>query len=234
MASSVLLVEPETLVRNLLARTLLGESIFDVVLETSSFNEAVKILKQQPPQLMITEVALADASGIELVRKAKTEFQVRSIILSGAHELSALQEEIDAAGALAAIPKIYSLEGLLSVISKALTMRTAEKIPLPKSAPMETSDSTQRKNSDCAANTRPVENSTQVPQTPDPLDPLTPREREVFHLLTNGLKNVEIAKRLFISTRTVETHRARLSKKLKLKSSIDLLRYAVRHGLVEI
>lgn len=234
MANSVLLVEPEILLRDLLARTLRDEEVFDEVLEACSFDEAIKQLRHASPQLLITEVALPGSSGIELVQKAKTEFQVRSIILSGARELDSLQEEIQAAGALAAIPKNFSLESLLSVIVNALTMRTADKIPLPKSAPVESGNSTHSKHLECHTNIQSADTAQRLPRTLDPLDPLTPREREVFHLLTNGLKNVEIAKRLFISTRTVETHRARLSKKLKLNSSIDLLRYAVRHGLVEI
>jgi len=65
----------------------------------------------------------------------------------------------------------------------------------------------------------------------DPLDPLSPREREIFHLLANGLQNSTIAKRLFISPRTVETHRARVVRKLGLNSNAELIRYAIKHGL---
>ena len=66
----------------------------------------------------------------------------------------------------------------------------------------------------------------------DPLEILSPREREMFFLLVEGLPNRTIAKKLFISPRTVETHRARVIKKLQLSSNADLIRYAIKHGLV--
>ena len=65
-----------------------------------------------------------------------------------------------------------------------------------------------------------------------PLSTLSPREREVFLLIAGGVPNREIAKKLFISPRTVETHRARLIKKLCFNSTADLIKYAVRHELV--
>ena len=68
----------------------------------------------------------------------------------------------------------------------------------------------------------------------DPYDELTNREREVFQLTAEGWNNSEIAARLCISPRTVEVHRANLMEKLKLHSQMDLLRYAIRRGLVSI
>lgn len=65
----------------------------------------------------------------------------------------------------------------------------------------------------------------------DPLEPLSNREREIFRLLADGLQNAAIAKKLFISPRTVETHRARIVRKLHLHSNADLIRYAIRNGL---
>jgi DNA-binding NarL/FixJ family response regulator len=66
----------------------------------------------------------------------------------------------------------------------------------------------------------------------DPYDELTTREREVFHLAAEGYGNVEIAPRLGISPRTVETHRARIMRKLGLKRPSDIVRYAIRKGIL--
>jgi DNA-binding NarL/FixJ family response regulator len=63
-------------------------------------------------------------------------------------------------------------------------------------------------------------------------DPLTPRQREVMQLVAEGFTSAEIAERLFISPRTVETHRANLMHKLGLRTPADVVRYAVRHGVV--
>lgn len=65
----------------------------------------------------------------------------------------------------------------------------------------------------------------------NPLAPLSPREREIFHALAEGQTNSAIAKRLFISPRTVETHRARVVRKLKIHTNADLIRFAIRNGL---
>jgi DNA-binding NarL/FixJ family response regulator len=65
-----------------------------------------------------------------------------------------------------------------------------------------------------------------------PLDVLSAREREVFRLLVLGCSNEEAADRLHISRRTVETHRSRILKKLRVHSAVELLRLAARHGLI--
>jgi DNA-binding CsgD family transcriptional regulator len=66
----------------------------------------------------------------------------------------------------------------------------------------------------------------------DPYDTLSAREREVLQLAAEGLTNAEIGKRLDIGKRTVETHRANLIRKLDLKSHADLVKYALRRGLI--
>jgi DNA-binding NarL/FixJ family response regulator len=67
----------------------------------------------------------------------------------------------------------------------------------------------------------------------DPLDSLTDREREVFHLAVEGFSNPQIAERLSLSPRTVEMHRGNLLKKLGVNSQTDLVKYALKRGLVE-
>ena len=66
----------------------------------------------------------------------------------------------------------------------------------------------------------------------DPYEQLTPRERQVFHLMAEGLTNAEIGKRLFIATRTAETHRMSIMRKLTLSSQTDVVIYALRRGLL--
>jgi len=68
----------------------------------------------------------------------------------------------------------------------------------------------------------------------DPLSNLTNREREVFHGVVEGLRNADIAKRLSISPRTVETHRANMMRKLGVRNQADLVRFALQHGLISI
>lgn len=67
---------------------------------------------------------------------------------------------------------------------------------------------------------------------PQEADPLSPREKEVLQLLAQGYTNQETAERLFLSVKTVETYKARLMEKLGLRSRVELLRYALEHGLL--
>ncbi|MCB1613533.1 MAG: response regulator transcription factor [Xanthomonadales bacterium] len=67
----------------------------------------------------------------------------------------------------------------------------------------------------------------------DPYRDLTSREREVFHLLVEGLTTKEIARQLDISTKTAENHRFRAIEKLGVRNTAELIRYAVKHGLFE-
>jgi len=68
----------------------------------------------------------------------------------------------------------------------------------------------------------------------DAYDALSGREREVLQLAVEGLSNSDIAARLYISRRTVESHRARLFEKLGLHSQTDLVRYALRRGIIKL
>jgi two-component system response regulator NreC len=65
-----------------------------------------------------------------------------------------------------------------------------------------------------------------------PLDGLSPREREVFRLQTHGLSSKQIASQLFISHKTVQTHRTRIFRKLRVHSAAELVRFAAVHGLI--
>ena len=75
--------------------------------------------------------------------------------------------------------------------------------------------------------------TTRVADTSDPLTVLSPREREVLQLAAEGYGNSEIAEKLFISPRTAETHRSNLLRKLGLQSQTDLVRFAIRRGLIQ-
>ena len=75
--------------------------------------------------------------------------------------------------------------------------------------------------------------ASEPPAPAGPPDDLTAREVEVLRLIALGHTNTEISKRLYLSTRTVETHRAHIQQKLRITSRADLVRYALEHGLLE-
>ena len=75
--------------------------------------------------------------------------------------------------------------------------------------------------------------TSRTPDQADPLNALTPREREVLSLAAEGLSTTEMAEKLFISPRTAETHRTNLMQKLGLQTQTDLVRFAIRKGLIQ-
>jgi DNA-binding NarL/FixJ family response regulator len=75
--------------------------------------------------------------------------------------------------------------------------------------------------------------TSQTPDQSDPLNALTPREREVLALAAEGMNTTEMAEKLFISPRTAETHRTNHMQKLGLQSQTDLVRFAIRRGLIQ-
>ena len=77
-----------------------------------------------------------------------------------------------------------------------------------------------------------VDSSTGRKRITDPYDSLTPREREILHLIVEGKTSVQIASRLVLSPRTVELHRSRIMKKLDLHNQTDIFRYALERGIL--
>ena len=80
---------------------------------------------------------------------------------------------------------------------------------------------------------RPSGHRSPLPAGPSGYDELSDREREVMFLLVRGLSNQEIAEKLVVSASTVQTHRGHILHKLGLETTIDLVRYAIRHGFIE-
>ncbi len=216
---SVTLVDPEHLVRLALGRVIESIGSFEVVAEASDLPEALATLESRPTDLLITEIALPGPSGLELLLELQRRklLKVRPLVLSQVDSADMVRQAL-LAGAHGYILKNCSLDELEEGLHAALTNRRY----LP---------STIAHLGDISENTFELG----VRGRPDdPLASLSPREREIFHLLANGLQNTVIAKKLFISPRTVETHRARIVRKLELSSNGELIRFAIKHGLTVV
>lgn len=208
---SVLLLDSQVLVRKAISRLINSLGNFRVEAEASSSSDAMIQLNQRSIDLLVLEIALEGPSGIEMLHAlSRNGKKVRSVVLSSldAEHLVSLSLE---AGATSFIPKSCSIEDLKSCLSAtALGERY-----LPRHL----------------EHLRKVTSSPSTQLSFDPLAPLSTREREIFHLLADGMQNSSIAKKLFISPRTVETHRARVVRKLGLNSNAELIRFAIKWGL---
>jgi DNA-binding NarL/FixJ family response regulator len=213
---SVLLVDPESLVRFAIKRLIDSLQRFHVSWESGSMEDAIRLVEDHDPAFLITEVALRGPSGLELLLELQRRKlnRVKPVVLSQV-EAADMVKQAFLAGAQGYIFKSSDFDNLTMALDTVASNRRyipqelAHLADLPEAG------------YELGGKSRPN----------DPLSPLSAREREIFHLLANGLQNTVIAKKLFISPRTVETHRARVVRKLGLTSNGELIRFAVKHGL---
>lgn len=206
----VLIVDDHPVVRCGLATLFSGEPDFDVTSQCESDTEAMMRVEADKPDLVLVDVSLHgrnDLMGIELVKQIHSRFPSIRVLVLSMHDEFLYAERALQAGAMGYIMKEEPPSTLLAAARQILrgevyvSTRVAARI-LRKSV---------------GENDRP---SARVE------DVLTNRELEIFKLIGRGLSTQKIARQLFLSTRTVDTHRQRLKEKLGLPSSQDLSEHA--------
>lgn len=213
---TILLADDHRVVREGFRALLEAEPDFEVVAETGDGLEAVRLVEQQKPQILVVDLMMPSLNGLEVVRQvaqrgSRTRIVVLSMHANEAYVLEALKN-----GAAAYVLKDASAAELVRAVREVLVGRRYLSPPL--SEPVIDTYIRRAKTSDSV----------------DIYDTLTNREREVFQLAAEGNTTAEIATRLFISPRTVETHRANIMHKLGLRSQTELVRYALQRGTLPI
>jgi len=212
---TIVLADDHAVVRQGLRGLLENEPDFTVVGEAGSGLEAIRLVSDLKPEVLVLDVMMDDISGIEVARQVKdlspgTAVIILSMYSGKGHIVKALQ-----AGARGYVVKKAAAEELVQAVREVAAGRRYLGGPVSDIVvdafleKMETAES-------------------------DPYDSLSSREREVLQLAAHGYTNAEIAERLFISRRTVETHRANAMRKLGLRTQIDLLRYALQRGILPL
>jgi DNA-binding NarL/FixJ family response regulator len=190
------------------------ESEPDVTLvgEASNGLEVLPLVEKFNPDVVIVDVRMPGLNGLDVARQLTQKAPgVKVIVLSmysdEAYVVQALKN-----GAMGYVLKESRAADLLQAIREVMAGRRYLSPPLSQKS---VDEYLSRADSEL-----------------DPYETLSPREREVFQLAAEGHSNPDISTRLGISARTVETHRANAMKKLKLKGQTDIVRYAIRKGLV--
>ncbi len=216
MSIRIFLAEDHHLVRQG-TRLLLGtEPDFEVVGEAAEGQSALRETLRLRPDALIVDIVLPNLNGIEVTREVKRGApEVKVIALSMYDSVGYVLEAL-AAGASAYVLKKSTAEELVAAVRQVLAGQrylspTLDEVQLEAYA----------------------RRSSEEADLPDPFDSLTQRERQVLRMAAQGLNNPEIAARLLLSVRTVEMHRGNLLKKLDLHNQTELVRYALRRGLVE-
>jgi two-component system response regulator NreC len=212
MSITILLADDHHLVRQGLRVLLEGEPDFMVVGEAADATEAVQQGERLRPDVILLDLMMPGIHGLAALRQVvkgapKTRVIILSMYSNEAYVFEALKD-----GAAGYVLKTSRADELVLAVREVVAGRRYLSPPLTEKV---------------------VEAYRQGTGggVLDPYDTLTAREREVLHLVSQGLGNAGIADRLFISTRTVETHRANLMRKLNLRSHTELIRYALRRGI---
>ncbi len=211
----LLLVDDHTVVRTGLQMLLESVEDIEIVGQTGSGMQALDLIKECKPDVVIMDITLPDITGIEATRRIKSRFPNISVVALTIHEDQAYFFEMLRAGASGYVPKRAAPEDLITAIRSA---HEGEIYLYPSLAKDLVNDFLHR--------------ATVEPDI-QPTEELTPREQEVLELLAQGATNAEIAQRLIISTHTVARHRENLMRKLQLHTRSDLVKFAIRKGLIE-
>ncbi len=213
--TDILLADDHHIVRQGLRALLESEPHFRLVGEAGDGIEAVRLTEKLKPDVLITDVMMPGLTGLEVARQvARSVPQTRIIILSmysnDAYVLEALKN-----GAQGYVLKDSQASDLVQAVREVAAGRRYLSPPLSERA--------------LELYVKKVED---VPE--DPYEMLTTREREVLQMAAEGRTSAEIAERLFISPRTAEGHRANLMRKLGLQNQTDLIRFALKRGILPL
>jgi two-component system response regulator NreC len=215
MTSRLLLVDDHAVVRSGLRMLLEPEADFEIVGEAGSGREALKAVVEMRPDIVLMDIGLPDISGIEAAAEIKRLRPETAIVALTIHEDEEYFFKMLAAGASGYVPKRAAPEELLTALRAAAT---GEVYLYPSLAKLLVTDYLAQ---DSAA------------RQAETLDGLTDREREVLAHLADGASNGEIAETLSISPKTVARHRENIMRKLGLHSRTELVKYAIRKGIIQ-
>ncbi len=211
----LLLVEDHEIVRSGLRMLLDGQEDLSIVGEASSGAQAIQLISELEPDIVLLDITLPDISGIEVTRRIRQMGCCSQVIALTIHEDEQFFFEMLQAGAAGYVPKRAAAEDLLSAIRM---VHRGEVYIYPALARLLVDDFLQRAREEEASKAA--------------MNGLTPREQEILIALASGESNEEIAERLVISRHTVARHRENLMRKLGLHNRSELVKYAIRKGLI--
>jgi two-component system response regulator NreC len=211
MPIRVILVDDHAVVRSGLRRVLEAGSDIEVVGEASNVRDAVFEVRAQKPDVIVMDVVMPGTSGIEGTPLVLHEAPDAKVLVLSMQDDPRYVREAFAQGASGYVLKEAADTEVVEAVRQVAGGQ--QYLHPTLGARLLESDARQREE--------------------EASDPLSEREREVLRLLALGHTNQEIAKLLYISVRTAESHRAHIMQKLRLGTRAELVRYALAHGLLE-
>lgn len=208
----VVLADDHQIVREGIAHLLESFGNIDIVGQAGDGHEAVKLATELQPDILILDITMPKLRGVEVITEVRSQSPKTKIIILSMHNKEMYIKECMKNGASAYLLKESAVNELKSAIDYVVN----DQIYLSP------------------AISKGVVRDWLAPKSGENASPLTVREKEILKLLAEGHSNKEIAAMLFISPKTVETHRHRINEKLNLGNVADLVRYAIKEGLVSL
>jgi two-component system response regulator NreC len=215
MTISIVLADDHPVVRRGMQTLLEAEPDFAIIGEAGDGLESVRLVENLQPDVLILDLMMPGLSGLEALRIIRKRSPRTRVVVLSMHNTNAFVAEALKNGATGYVLKGSDEQNLVRAVREAAAGRRFLSPPV-----------TERAIDAYIEQARAA--------SLDPHDTLTAREREVLQLTAEGKTGPEIAARLHISHRTVENHRANLMRKLLLKNQSELVRYALRRGLISL
>lgn len=215
MTTRVVLADDHLIVRQGLRALLEATEGFDVVAEASDGLEAVAAVEREEPDVIILDLSMPDLSGLEALRRIKDKKPQTKVLVLSMHSTSEYVRAALRAGADGYVVKGSGIGDLNEALRTVIAGQRFLSDAVERAALLDLLDG-------------PGKGVTSA----DPLDRLTPREREILQLIAEGHSNRSLAEKLGLSIKTVDGHRTRIMSKLDVHDVTALTRFAIRHGLV--
>jgi DNA-binding NarL/FixJ family response regulator len=206
----IVIADDHAIVREGLKRIVSDAQDMQVIGEAADGNEVLRVVREQEFDILVQDLSMPGRSGMELIRRVKTERPALRVLVLSMHEELQYAVRAIKSGASGYLTKESAPGQLVEAIRKIaaggafISAQVAEQLAL-------------------GAMPGAVQSA--------PHEVLTEREFEVFRQLVAGLSVTEVATRLNVSAKTVSTHKANLMQKLGVHNQTELVRYAIRHGL---
>jgi len=211
----VLVADDHAIVREGVRMILAKEKDIDVVGEAEDGGQALKFVESAKPDVVVMDISMPGMGGIEATQKVKERHPKVAVLALTMHEDESYVFQLLRAGASGYVLKRAAAQDLVQAVRAAAK---GEAFLYPSVARKVVEDYLKR---------------VEAGEGRERYDGLTEREKEILTLIAQGSPNQQIAEKLFISIKTVQTHRAHILEKLGLHDRTELVRYAIRKGLIE-
>lgn len=191
---------------------------YNVVAEAGNGKDGISLGKKHKPDIMLVDISMPGKNGIQMIRELKDILPDTRFVIISMHSEADYIVEAFRVGATGYMVKESAASNLIKALDTVAKGEIFLDSALSQEVVLKLLQSKGGNNED----------------EKDPYSTLTAREQEVMRMLAEGLTTKEVAAKLYISPKTVENHRTNLMKKLGLQSTVELIRYAARLGLIDL